>query len=157
MVVAMSDGWWSRWRRRLTEGPAISVRGERAAARFLCRERYRILGKNLRTRFGEVDILAEAPDGRTIVLVEVKAREVAVEGGAIRGADSGAHPGADATRPEMRVNATKQRRLVALAGQLARQCRMTDRPWRFDVIGVDCPKRGKPIIRHHPAAFESHV
>jgi len=141
----MPDGWFSRLRRRLTQGRPTSVRGERAAARFLRKQRYRIVARNLRTRFGEIDLLAEAPDGRTMVVVEVKARDVA---------DARAM---QSPRPEARVNHTKQKRIVSLAGQIARQQGLTDRPWRFDVIGVDLPRRGQPEVRDHVAAFESHV
>lgn len=113
--------------------------GERAAARHLKAQGYRILARNLRTRLGEIDLLAEAPDRRTIVVVEVKAGT----GGAIR--------------PEVHVNATKRRKLVQLALQLARRHRLHDRPIRFDVIGVDLPRDAPPVIRHHVGAFESHL
>ena len=141
----MPDGWFSRLRRRLTHGPPTSVRGERAAARHLRKQGYRIVARNLRTRFGEIDLLAEAPDGRTIVAVEVKARDV-----------TDAHA-TDSPRPEVRVNHTNQRKSDTLASQSARSHGLADRPWRFDVVGVDLPRRGEPVIRHHVAAFESHV
>jgi hypothetical protein len=35
--------------------------------------------------------------------------------------------------------------------------RLTDRPIRFDVIGVDLVKGGEPRVRHHVGAFESRV
>ena len=120
-------------------GPA----GEHAAARFLRRQGYRILARNCRNRFGEVDLLALAPDRRTLVLVEVKTRV-----------------GDQGPPPEWRVGRDKQRKLTALAAQLARRHRLTDRPWRFDVIGVDLhPRHTKqpPTIRHHPAAFEARL
>lgn len=121
------------------------VVGERLAARYLRRLGYRVLGRNLRNRFGEVDILAEAPDGRTIVVVEVKSR-----GGV---ADSGL----DEESPERRVGVHKQRQLVALACQMTRRYRLTQRPIRFDVVGVDLPQGAVPVIRHHIGAFQSHV
>lgn len=117
----------------------IGNRGERLAARFLKRASYRVLGRNLSNRFGEVDLLVEAPDRKTIVIVEVK---------------SGV-PGPH--RPEVHVNAVKQRKLVALGAQIARHYRLTGRPLRFDVVGITFPPKGKPEIRHHIAAFDSHV
>ena len=125
-----------------TQQGAIS---ERLVARYLKSAGYRILGCNLRNRFGEVDILAEAPDRRTIVVVEVKSRA----GHADRGFSNVA--------PEMRVGHHKQRQLVALACQMARQYRLTERPIRFDVVGVDLPQDTAAVIRHHIGAFESHV
>lgn len=125
--------------RRLARRAPLSCRGERVAARFLKYHGYRILAQNLRNRFGEIDIVAEAPDGDTVVVVEVKSGR----GGPIP--------------PEVRVNHTKQRRLAALAAQLARRYRLQSHPLRFDVIGVDLPAHGKPSVRHHVGAFESPV
>ena len=46
--------------------------GEYLAGRFLRRHGYRIIARNLRTRFGEVDLVALTPDRGTLVIVEVK-------------------------------------------------------------------------------------
>lgn len=115
--------------------------GERAAVKHLKKQGYRILAKNLRNRFGEVDVLAQAPDGCTVVIVEVKSRVV-------RGYSDG-------PRPEVRVNHAKQRKLSMLAGQLVRRYRMDDRAVRFDVIGVDLHEGGEAEVRHHEGAFGS--
>ena len=132
---------------RLGIDRSVGSRGERAAAGHLRRHGYRILARNLRNKLGEIDILAEAPDGRTIVVVEVKSS-------AVRPGDDGrsANP-----PPEVHVNRAKQRKLVSLACQTARRNRLADRPIRFDVIGVELPTKGRPTIRHHVNAFESHV
>ena len=113
--------------------------GEAAAAKHLKQNRYRILARNLRNRFGEIDIVALTPGGNTLVIVEVKA---AIASDAL---------------PELRVDHHKQRRLTALAAQLLRRYRMTQTPVRFDVIAVTLPDQGKPQLRHHKAAFESHI
>lgn len=125
----------------------LGRRGERVAAGYLKRAGYRVLGRNLRNRFGEVDILAEAPDRQTIVVIEVKA-------GMPRDRDA---PAIDELAPEVRVGRRKRRRLVALAGQMARRYRLTQRPIRFDIMGIDLPPNRPPVVRHHLAAFESHV
>ncbi len=139
----MDLGLWTRLFRPLSPGP----KGERAAARFLRRARYRILAKNVTLAGGEIDLLAQAPDGRTIVIVEVKAAEI----------DPAAAGDAPRIFPEAHVNHTKRRRLVHLASQVVKRYRLHDRPIRFDVIGVDLPPDGKPVVRHHIGAFESHV
>ena len=126
------------------------VRGERLAANYLRRQGYRVLGRNLRSRVGEIDILAEAPDKHTVVLVEVKT-------GVPSQKRDDATDGLSPTAPEMRVGRRKQRKLVTLASQMARQHGFTQRPIRFDVIGVDLPANAAPVIRHYKAAFESHV
>lgn len=132
--------WLLPFLRAIGLDPSVGARGERAAARHLKRQRYRILARNLRQKLGEIDLLAEAPDGRTIVIVEVKTT---------------ASDAPDAIAPEVHVNAAKQRKLAALASMLVRRQRWHDRPIRFDVVGVVLPPRGKPILRHHVAAFES--
>ena len=114
-------------------------RGEADAASYLEKQGYRVLGRNLRSRRGEVDLLAMAPDEKTVVIVEVKA-----------GTGSG-------PVPEVHVNARKQKQLVTLACDLARKHGFTDRPIRFDIIGIDYPPNAPFQLRHHKGAFESHV
>ena len=115
--------------------------GERIAAAHLRRCGYRLMGRNLRSRQGEVDILAEAPDRKTIVVVEVKATATS----------ESPYP------PEVHLSKRKQRKLVALAATLARRHRFIDRPLRFDLIAVECPPGQEPAIRHYLGAFESHI
>ena len=53
---------------------------EALAAEFLERSGLRILERNYRSRFGEIDLIAR--DGRTVVFVEVRERKSAAYGGA---------------------------------------------------------------------------
>ena len=135
--------WWRRLFRkpRPPASQPVGARGEKAAAQYLRRHGYRILAKNLRTPSGEIDILAEAPDHRTVVIVEVKA----------------ASRPSQAFPPELHVTDAKKRKLVTLAAQIARQRRLTDRPLRFDVIAIDFNPDAPPDLRHHVGAFTSHV
>lgn len=114
--------------------------GERLAAKHLKKQRYHLLARNVRSKHGELDLIALDPDGHTIVSVEVKA-----------GAVNPQYP------PELHVTPAKQRRIVALTAQLARRNQLTGRPFRFDVIAVELPDVGDPVIRHHVGAFASHV
>lgn len=139
--------WLTNSLRRRRSDHSTGARGESVAAKYLEGQRYRVLGRNLRNRLGEIDILAQAPDGHTIVVVEVKARLVK------------RLPGDDLL-PELHVDRKKQHKLTVLGASLARQRKWSDRPIRFDVIGVDLPPERsdvKPVIRHHEGAFESHV
>jgi len=79
---------------------------------------YTIIERRFRTRFGEIDVVAD--DGGTVVFVEVKAKTDAQFG----------HPAEAVTKP-------KQRRLVSMAEQYVALHHLDNRPCRFDVVGID--------------------
>ena len=110
--------------------------GEVAAARLLERRGLVILERNLRSRLGEIDLLAR--DGPTLVFVEVKTRR-----------------GSPGDPPEAAVNARKRARLGRLAlGYLAAR-RLGERSCRFDVVGVLLDETGGVIdARHIRNAFD---
>ena len=114
------------------EKVALGNRGEQVAERFLKRSGYRVLGRNVALRFGELDLVVEAPE-KTIVAVEVKSGRY--------------HP---KYRPEMHVTAAKRRRLVRLLRAYLKLRGWTDRPGRVDVVAVvffDDDR--EPEVRHH--------
>ncbi len=130
--------------RRWLPGPlTVGTRGERAAQKYLQLQGYRLVAKNLRNRTGEIDLLMMTPDARTLVLIEVKARELHADQAVVN------------PRPEVHVNQHKQRKITALAHQLVQRYGYSNHMIRFDVIGVDFPRQGNPIVRHHPGAFEA--
>lgn len=110
--------------------------GEAAAARFLERRGLVILERNLRSRLGEIDLLAR--DGPTLVFVEVKARR-----------------GSPGDPPEAAVDARKRARLSRLAlGYLAAR-RLGERSCRFDVVAVSLDEAGTvTTTRHIRSAFD---
>jgi putative endonuclease len=121
------------------DGRPLGRAGERQAARFLKRSGYRILGRNVRTRVGEADLVCEAPDGSTIVIVEVKTRARA----------EGQPHASAAIDPEASVTAHKRRNLRAIAHTLRRANKWSDRPCRIDVIAVEWTSHDRrPRIRH---------
>ncbi len=71
------ERWWNL---------LFGSRGERLAARLLKQKGYRILARNCRSRWGELDLIAR--DGDTIVFVEVKTRSQS-DTGAPRGCHYG--------------------------------------------------------------------
>lgn len=99
------------------ERKVLGGEGERAAERFLRRQRYKILERNYRNSLGEIDLIAL--DGRTVVFVEVKTR---------RGAGYGS--------PLEAVDARKQRQIIRVAKSFLAHHRLHDREARFDVVGV---------------------
>ena len=101
--------------------------GEAAAAGFLRDLGYRIVARNLRTRYGEVDLLARRR--RLYVAVEVKTR----------------------TRdpaPEQAVSATQMARLERTLVALAPHLRPRPRQLRVDVVAVRCRSHAPPGILH---------
>ena len=85
---------------------------------------YRILERNFRSRYGEIDIVAE--DGDDLVFVEVKTR---------RGVAYGL--------PEEAVTVRKQRKLVELALYYLDMHACSERSWRIDVVAVQLSSSGK--------------
>jgi putative endonuclease len=113
----------------------IGVKGEEEAARFLTRSGYAILDKNVRTRAGEIDLVAK--EGKTLVFVEVKTRR-----------DLEGDP------PQAGVHTRKQNRLAKLAHGYLKLKRIRQTPCRFDVVAVIInDEGGVKAIRHIPNAF----
>ncbi len=111
--------------------------GERVAARRLRRAGHRVLARNVTRSVGEADLLTLAPDKKTLVIVEVKARRI--------GSGAGAPP------PEASITAAKRRRLLLMAQAIAKERRWTG-PVRIDVVAVERPDKGKATIRVHESA-----
>ena len=105
--------------------------GERWAAAYLQAQGYRVVARNVRTPYGEIDLIAQ--DDRGLVFVEVKARR-----------------GRGPFRPEDRVDARKRRRLWAAAQHwLAEHYTDADEPpWRLDVIALEWFGPGAPRVTH---------
>jgi putative endonuclease len=109
--------------------------GERIAAEHLERRGYRIVARNYRTRYGELDLVAA--DARALVFCEVKTR--------VAGGRSGPATALEAIGPD------KRRRLRALAREWLASSE--DRPHRsdvrFDAIGVTITPGGRLLALEH--------
>lgn len=110
--------------------------GEAAAAEYLRKKGYALLGMNYRTRLGEIDLIASR--GRYLVFAEVKLRR-------------------DNAFAEARefVTPAKQRRILA-AAQEWMQTNRSDLQPRFDVLEVYAPEgtaTKKPRVVHWENAF----
>jgi putative endonuclease len=127
-VSAARKPWWRRW---------FGSRSERAAARFLKRQGFRILARNYSCPHGELDLVAV--EGRCVVFVEVRSTG-----------------GDDPLRPALSVDQEKQRRLTDLALYYLRQHRLLDCMARFDVLAISWPPdKREPAIVHYRQAFEA--
>jgi putative endonuclease len=109
--------------------------GESAAERYLRRKGYRILERNVRSFWGELDLVAE--DGRVLVFIEVKARRTSACGGA-----------------PFAVDGRKQARVIRLAAQYLADHRVTQRLCRFDVVLCTGGSSAPADIEHIENAFE---
>jgi putative endonuclease len=112
---------------------ALGRLGEQIAARYLEGLRFSVLARNVRTRRGEIDLIAF--DGATLVFAEVKTRRV---GALLPGHGPGQHPLAG-------LRARQRARLRGLAAAWLREQRggrPHARTIRFDAIGVLLDARG---------------
>ena len=115
----------------------IGDRGERAAVRFLKRKGFKILAKQYRNQFGEVDVIAL--DGSQIVFVEVKTRQ-----------------STDAGQPFEAVDRRKQQKLTKLALVWLKKYKRLEQSARFDIVSVIWPQNSaEPQIQHFVNAFEA--
>lgn len=107
---------------------------EREVVRYLQKNGYQILERNYRCKFGEIDVIAKAPDQRTIIYGETKFRR-----------SSGSGSGLEA------VNFKKQRRICKTAMfHYAKYGMAAGLPVRFDVFEVDANGQ----ITHVENAFD---
>ncbi|MBX6422463.1 YraN family protein [Thermosulfurimonas sp. F29] len=109
-------------------------RAEKLAEEYLRFKGYRILCRNWRTRFGEIDLVVQKDD--TLVFVEVKARRSRRKG-----------------RPEEALTPAKKTRLLTLARCYLSSFKGRVGRVRFDVLALDFS--GKiPDIRHFEGVIE---
>ena len=106
--------------------------GETLARVELERDGYAILATRYRTRFGEIDIVAE--ERGTIVFVEVKARQSARYGTAAE-----------------TIGPAKRRRIAAMALDYLAKTNQLTTPCRFDVVAIDgigTPRQRIELYKH---------
>ena len=115
----------------------LGDRGERAAVKYLKTQGFRIIAKQYRSSFGEVDIIAE--DRRTTVFVEVKTRTSTNDG-----------------QPFEAVDLRKQEKITRIALAWLKQHDRLEQSSRFDVVSILWPdESGEPQIQHFRNAFEA--
>jgi putative endonuclease len=101
-------------------------RGEELAATYLAEAGYRIIERNYRCPFGEIDIIAE--EGETLVFVEVKSRRSEAYGD-----------------PQLAVGHQKQKKISRIAMNYLKEKNLCHRPARFDVVAVKLLPAGRKI------------
>lgn len=111
----------------------LGLKGEDLAVSFLRGKGYRILSRNFKTPFGEIDIVAE--DGNTLVFVEVKTRTDSSFG-----------------RPYEAVNFRKREKMRKVALHYLKTTRRETHS-RFDVLSIEMDG-SRSMIEHIVDAFE---
>lgn len=118
------------------EANTFAQRGEAVASDALVRQGYRIVERNCRSRWGELDVVAY--DGDTLVFIEVKARRAMQFGD-----------------PAYAVDRRKQRRIVRLAQRYLSRRRLGEPPCRFDIVVVDERATWTPRVEVIANAFDA--
>lgn len=108
--------------------------GEEIATKYLTKKGYRILVKNYKVSFGEIDIIAEHRN--CICFVEVKLRKNIKYG-----------------YPEEAINYFKKRKIIRVAQFYLNQKGIDNKLLRFDVISILCPNGLIEEIKHIINAF----
>lgn len=121
--------WWRR------KPEPLWKRGENLAVKHLKRAGYRILERNVRLGRYEIDIIARDKD--TICFVEVRTR---LEN--------------DPVPPEDSLTRAKRLHLRHAAQQYIARHRNPAAYYRFDVVAVILPEKGKPQITLYKDAFQ---
>lgn len=110
--------------------------GESLAAEYLRKKKYKITAAGYKTKFGEIDLIAE--NRKFVVFVEVKLRKDA----------------SVASAAEF-VDIHKRKRVITAASQWI-AAENTDKQPRFDVIEIYAPngtETENPVINHMENAF----
>lgn len=115
-------------RRRL-----LGQRGEQLAEHYLVNKGFRIVDRNVRTKRGEIDLIAM--EGNCLVFVEVRTRSSRLFGTA---AES--------------ITWKKKQKLRELAIEYLQSTAQPVPAFRFDVIAI-YQGESEPIIEHYEAAF----
>ena len=122
----------------MTQKSELGQEGEDFAAEYLEDKGYKIIVRNKREKWGELDIVAMAPD-KTLVFVEVKTMLAGGEG---------------YLRPENQMSGAKMkkfRRVAELyANSYKNQKLMDDKKgWRLDLIALEKQGSGQFLVRHY--------
>jgi putative endonuclease len=104
----------------------LGLAGEHAAERELVRRGYEVVARNLRTRFGEIDLICR--DRIEYLFVEVKTRRA---GSFVRAAEA--------------VDRRKAQRLAVLAQSWLAACGQRDARWRIVLAALTVDEKGTHI------------
>ncbi len=108
-----------------TQEQIFGTDSETMAATYLEKCGYKIIQRNYRSKFGEIDIIAK--DGDTLVFVEVKARK------------------SRAYNPKEAITRSKKRKISMVALYYLKTTGQTNARARFDVVAIDSAKKSGAV------------
>lgn len=116
--------------------------GEAHAADYLLQQGYTVIARNVRTPYGEIDLIVQqfskiTEDEAITVFVEVKTRTSKTFG-----------------YPEEAITPRKQLHLVSAAQHYLQEHPDLDKNWRIDVIAIERYPERSPIINHFENALQ---
>lgn len=122
--------------------------GEDSACRYLVDKKFKIIERNYRKPWGELDIIAKSPD-KTLVFVEVKTMR---QSGNQSGNQPNSYPQLPNSEidPEMQMTQAKIKKVKRTASLYANSCpELIDknRGWRIDLLALTID--GKDCIINH--------
>jgi putative endonuclease len=110
----------------------IGIWGEDTAAEYLIQRGHEIVARNVRTPYGEIDIIAR--QGDITIFVEVKARTSNKMG-----------------LPEESITRRKREHMLAAADHYAAEHEIDH--WQIDVIAIEGQPDSKPVITYFENAI----
>lgn len=106
----------------MTNKSQLGRLGEDAGCEYLVKKGYKIISRNFRQKWGELDIIAVAPD-KTLVFVEVKTMTDSING----------------IKPEDQLTGSKLRKLKRMASLYANhypELVNDDKGWQIDLLAI---------------------
>ena len=116
----------------MTHNQRIGKWGEETAVEYLSQRMYEIVARNIRTPYGEIDIIARQKD--IVVFVEVKTRTSNKMG-----------------LPEEAITPRKRQHMISAAEHYAAENEIDH--WQIDVIAVEGKPGSTPTITHFENAI----
>lgn len=118
----------------ITKKQEVGNLGEEISCRYLEDRSYKILTRNYRKKFGEIDIVASIKDRVHFVEVKTVSRE---------NLQNSIHKEMDQFRPEDNVHPWKLKRLSRAVTAYISEYRLEKSDWQFDVVTVYLDRKNK--------------
>ncbi len=120
----------------MTDKSQLGQLGEDLACEYLLDKGYKIIGRNIRQPWGELDIVAKYKDG-TLVFMEVKTMQQYPK--------SGLKPEDQLTKAKLRKT---QKAASLYAGHYPEKIN-GERGWRIDLLAIGLKMGSEPEIKHY--------